>query len=116
MHNKRLDDIEAVADRLINDGWKPGEDSPRLVGNTYREFAAEIRRLQETLEIYKPQPIETAPKDGTQVLLFSSEVRMGILAIYAKKKRKPGWYGPYGFISFGPTHWLPLPTLKDVQI
>lgn len=75
----------------------------------------------------KWQPIETAPKDGTKILLFQPADKQDELSIetgewedYAYKK----WYkvgvdmkklrtvnGGYWVCSyiFNPTHWMPLP-------
>lgn len=62
------------------------------------------------------QPIETAPKDGTQVLLIRwvpDTRRHGWMDIdrWATKEEGRGWVG---FGSFNPefwpaTHWMPLP-------
>ena len=64
------------------------------------------------------QPIETAPKDGTDVLLFSSQekkwpIRRGYWSNneYSKKPR-PYWstrqITGYSDRMFIPTHWQPL--------
>lgn len=54
------------------------------------------------------QPIETAPKDGTRILLFNSyQVRLG----YWGGKRPACWKEDSGRSLWGapPTHWMPLP-------
>lgn len=72
-------------------------------------------------------PIETAPKDGTRVLLnrFGIPVWEG----YYVHEQEPGmrleiWekYGPhwtrtgYEDLDFNPTHWMPLPdALEDEE-
>ena len=56
------------------------------------------------------QPIETAPKDGTRILMFCPN---------EQKEINVGWIAPAGIIAFGGsfqydlrgpvTHWMPLP-------
>jgi hypothetical protein len=70
------------------------------------------------------QPIETAPKDGTEVLLFYPRYRQGIFIghfdvsvhmSHGKEtyRSEKWWNGGYGGM-FGkepePTHWMPLPS------
>jgi len=61
------------------------------------------------------QPIETAPKDGTNILLFN---RAGNVAagLWLSGALGTGWFlrggnRPDTFFNehFGPTHWQPLP-------
>lgn len=60
------------------------------------------------------QPIETAPKDGTNILTFARD-QYGItyfgVAQWAEKNPDfpntvSGWFWPY---AIKPTHWMPLP-------
>lgn len=57
------------------------------------------------------QPIETAPKDGTEVLCFSDD--LGIFVAYIddhNHNQKPKWSTGFGEKSeIDPTHWMPLP-------
>ena len=59
------------------------------------------------------QPIETAPKDGTTVLLAwpSGMVTAG----YRSRYENVGWATPHGTYSgvYQPTHWQPLPPAPD---
>jgi len=64
----------------------------------------------------KWQPIETAPKDGTWVLLYKrGEKRAKNKYLYRIGHWGKGnysfgklrWIGPSG--KFNPTHWMPLP-------
>lgn len=58
------------------------------------------------------QPIETAPKDGTSVLVFwSSDACM---AVMWKELDRDGKYAWFGVVERQPdddlpTHWMPLP-------
>lgn len=72
------------------------------------------------------QPIETAPKDGTHVMLFWPNIPAGIKSLKSTSKAtgiSVGWYEAsehgVGFMSEGDfavpinqhdcTHWMPLP-------
>ncbi len=62
------------------------------------------------------QPIETAPKDGSEVLLFSPVKNVVYIGYHTKHATQPheGWVmsqfnvDPY-FTSWHPSHWMPLP-------
>jgi hypothetical protein len=66
--------------------------------------------MSETKEALRPdwQPIETAPKDGTEVLCFVGGIGMGPMVLYwmhgywREKANSLGLKRP-------PTHWMPLP-------
>ena len=62
------------------------------------------------------QPIETAPKDGTDVLVWDGEVRT--LSHWGKSAHVPlyGWLAlvfadpcDLNLLRDQPTHWMPLP-------
>lgn len=61
--------------------------------------AAEIAALRQPW-----QPIETAPKDGTRVLLSTPTGKIADGAFY---QRYGVWSWPY--VMANPTHWMPLP-------
>jgi hypothetical protein len=62
------------------------------------------------------QPIETAPKDGTHILIYCPEEKRIVSSWWwnqPKTKRGGAWYGTdpmdrLNWIQF-PTHWTPLP-------
>lgn len=61
------------------------------------------------------QPIDTAPKDGTDVLLFNGHPRVGSWfdsweydSWHPEAKETGGWI-MYGGRVIHPTHWQPLP-------
>jgi hypothetical protein len=62
------------------------------------------------------RPIETAPKDGTQIIVFSTEEAdpSPTLAVFLAGE-SDFWLDAYdhspmtGVVSGKPTHWLPLP-------
>ena len=62
------------------------------------------------------QPIETAPKDGSEVLLFSPRKSMIWIGYYTTHARtgEGGWIvsqltGLPEFCPWQPTRWMPLP-------
>ena len=55
------------------------------------------------------QPIGTAPKDGTVVILMSI-LNGKIVNVRQCTFNGLGWYEPYSGAGFNyPTHWMPLP-------
>lgn len=102
-------------------------------GETMRRFAALAATLgeapvaQAAQPVAQWQPIETAPKDGTSILVFPPTWVNKPCSIakwdtdqYAKKPR-PYWRrdDDQGQVSYSrntpPTHWLPLPEAPDAQ-
>lgn len=72
---------------------------------------------------YQWQPIETAPKDGTAVLIYQPKEKIGSLVledvIYVCYYNDEGkWEEADGemYSTFNPTHWMPLPeTPKEYE-
>ncbi len=63
------------------------------------------------------QPIETAPKDGTDILLYYGLIDIGHWHQYkSKKAKRTGWktrhssYMPGEDPAMPLTHWCPIPT------
>lgn len=59
------------------------------------------------------QPIDTAPKDGSQVLLADSLVAADGYFEPSVNNGKGSWIWPYVFRN--PTHWMPLTNLPPEQ-
>ena len=58
------------------------------------------------------QPIETAPKDGTQILLWIRGIEpRPRIGYWAERGCDSGWYGLQSQHAYGVivTHWMPLP-------
>lgn len=73
-----------------------------------------IREGIEFAEVMRPkwQPIETAPKDGSTVLVFISK-RIDIGTFWPNLNK---WICNSTVGPFPPTHWMPLPPgPKDVD-
>jgi hypothetical protein len=59
-------------------------------------------------------PIETAPKDGTEVLGYIPEGWQGepvILSLWwSARSEYPAWVDKLEYMDHRPTHWVPMPT------
>ena len=58
------------------------------------------------------QPIETAPKDGTRILLYGYECETQWNVCYWVTEEEQGYTGWYGWdwpAYEVPSHWMPLP-------
>lgn len=76
------------------------KSSSVLLTAALAEAAHEITQLRRRSSW---RPIETAPKDGTEVLIWDSHMRVRRIGFYDF-----GWYDQEGRIAC-PTHWMPLP-------
>lgn len=84
---------------------------------------AEVTALREALEW---QPIETAPKDGSEVLLLDGCIKTA--RFYERFKRYESDPNPlsniwfegveYGYplFAYNPTHWMPLPKKPEAAL
>jgi hypothetical protein len=106
-----IEDAARVAEREPHDGEPSSRPYRREVG---KGIAAAIRTLspsgiEDVREAAGWQPIETAPKDGTEIVCLDE--------IYGKRWRYAAvWNGIQWYTGFGdswpnarPTHWMPLP-------
>lgn len=62
------------------------------------------------------RPIETAPKDGTSVLLFADNWGEPVVGSFAYSHDENGdetevrdWFSSFGDTLDEPEHWMPLP-------
>ena len=63
------------------------------------------------------QPIETAPKDETEILLFCSAGPLSDMGLcyWRDDEQMTGWTWGAGNRFNNPTHWMPLPAPPDTQ-
>lgn len=62
-------------------------------------------------------PIDTAPKDGTEILLACTNVLSDIGLCYWRNDHvMVGWTWGLGKAFRNPSHWMPLPKLPNVCI
>lgn len=71
------------------------------------ELVGEHSEMKERLAKFEWRPIETAPKDGTKLLLWAGNAVVG--QWYAKVVGTPVWSVSWNGDEFEPTHWMPLP-------
>ena len=67
----------------------------------------------------KWQPIETAPRDGTEILCFIPEHTWGLLTVKEEYKvlrfiQGVTWANQ-GLYTEYPTHWMPLPKPPETE-
>lgn len=88
--------------------------SLELADDRIAELKAEILRLRALLEAETWRPIETAPKDGTWVLLYWPMTRTNVVVaghFYAASDGEAVWWSlPKVDTHNDPTHWRPLPS------
>lgn len=91
--------VAELPDRSSPDDW------PDAMLVTAEELDA-ILRDELLAAIPRWRPIETAPRDGTEILGYCSNIKsFGLLSCF-----KPGmWATNDGGYQRTPTHWMPLP-------
>ena len=95
--------------------WYPSGPSGVQVADIFMELVNEVRSHRKNAIVEKAEaqmawkPIETAPKDGHPLLLFSNRIAnfgTGIFIGYFEGDCN-GWND--GQHRFSPSHWMPLP-------
>lgn len=99
-----------------------GSERTRGISN---EFIWDMMAIVAAAKDAGLRPIETAPKDGTFILLFgpsgyvSTLLRCAVARWDAEYRPNDPWvdYGGECFSSSGkpPTHWMPLPKEREVR-
>ena len=100
--------------RAIYDRWVVGDGG----SNTYLDFPAFVRAVEDVLEDAGWQPIETAPKDGTRIHLGYSHMKgMDVIAHWDGDDWALSGHGNYATRLHGrsnPDAWMPLPPAPEV--
>lgn len=76
------------------------------------ELRSILRRHFAGLEAEQWRPIETAPKDGTPILLWNPtwyQDKGGMCVGLWSTVSPAGWYAVEHAMHIDPTHWRPLP-------
>jgi hypothetical protein len=94
------------------------DEARPLTPEEWEKLYANVQELRRRAAIAPWQPIETAPKDGSWVLLWVENNRQAIVAYWSGK---PLWDGNFWVAQgevcswdlennfYHPTHWKPLP-------
>ena len=78
-----------------------------------------IEKLEAALDEAKWQPIETAPKDGTRILIWDGHMcpaTWSDCCDHGQFETAPGWQifacedSWHSVAAYNPTYWMPLPT------
>ena len=103
---KRLEDDLDELDRWRKSHHEEGSDyNP--------DYCAARDALKEHLKYCQEwKPIDTAPKDGTEILLYWAREarRNGVGSIVICAWDGEDWVDEDGYSFWDPTHWMPLPT------
>jgi hypothetical protein len=120
-------DAHRVIDFLLRQQPRP---LPFAVSDAYsglRKLVSDYSDVLRQMEgaDAQPQPIETAPKDGTWILVWAPDYDCWMSAQWGCLAVNPNKYGdgdklPYGWGGNGynfpdVTHWLPMPALPEVK-
>ena len=90
-------------------GWRADFELPFIAERILDHCVDRIKQL----EAQQWQPIESAPKDGTYVLLLLAKPRNVIQARWSAM----GWTDCWcAYVApYSPTHWMPLPEAPQEQ-
>jgi len=103
-HYRRMDAERALSSQPVADGVNTIEVTPSS-GCVFADMGVERPVADGWL------PIETAPKDGTWVMLFYNKMCVPIISFYDEERL--GWSCKHTLGSNTPTHWRPHPASPE---
>lgn len=97
----------------VNDMWIAAE---REVSQARIELAAVTAHRDALLKEHAWQPIETAPKDGTSIIVLSPTGNVWCNVKWCVRQRTGERWTHFmqGGLKFEPTHWMPMPKAPEV--
>lgn len=121
--------VRAIAHTELSAWGMPADKIPRLSSDYASHADAALAALRAAgYEVRKGwQPIETAPKDGERVLLYSDGKNGSKQAIQTASWQQINWHRDGGFweeshcyddgfcVALNFTHWMPLPPPPQVK-
>ena len=120
------DGDEYINEALLKDNFKSSAWSPFQEMGVNFMWDSVQDLINNILHEYKPdwRPIETAPKDGTELLLvvagfipstghFDTEYQKWVLVDEKEFSDLLCWEDYINGVEYLPTHWMPLPTTPD---
>lgn len=92
----------------VFDGMDDDDQDVQHIAAAHPAFVASlIREVKRLREATTWRPVETAPKDGTRVLIIAEHDGCAHEARVIESE----WFGPHR--SYTPTAWMPLPSTEE---
>lgn len=107
IHDHRAQVFEGCANRLEALLDAPASETPAQAD--VKELQARLSSLEALIQEW--QPIETAPKDGTTVLV-ANIVDGKVWRVSEARFRQVGWFDNGGSGCHWRTHWAPMPPVS----
>lgn len=97
---------EEIAKQIVERSLKEYHICERTLNDLAKDIATGITR---STELRQPQPMSTAPKDGSEVLIFHQNTPDDRLAVDTAlyTPRKGMWVSPDGGYAYDPIAWIP---------
>ena len=102
---------------MTNEWELPDLHAPVVVGDapaepTYEQALAFWAAVSRLARAAMWQPIATAPKDGTEALVYDAGAI--VIALWSTEDGQSGWWDN-GIMNPSPTHWMPLPAPPEAE-
>ena len=89
--------------------WEAGHEQAGCGSSLFTESQMLQFRRDALEEAQAWLPIESAPKDGTEVITGHPDGSIDVLRWLEVKTNRRGWTDGEYFALSWPTHWMPLP-------